>query len=70
MGSAQLQKTAVNGNILALRDAQIHLHWPKQLHEKSNSLQEILNLQQLHTTISSIRRLFIYVFLFLLFFVC
>lgn len=38
--------------ILALRAAQQHSRQARELHEKANSLQELLNLQSLHSDVN------------------
>ncbi|KAL9977597.1 hypothetical protein ACROYT_G015019 [Oculina patagonica] len=51
VGIEQLEETAVNEKMQNLRAAQQHQSQVSELEEKANSLQEILNLQHLHSNI-------------------
>ena len=48
----QLPETVVDEKILALRAAQQHGSQARQFHEKANSLQELLDLQSLHSHVT------------------
>ena len=50
--SKQLAETDVNEKIQALRAAQQHCSQARQLYEKANTLQELLNLQCLHSNVT------------------
>ena len=51
-GNQQLPETVVNNKILALRSAQQHRSQARQLQEKANTLQELLNSQYLHSNVT------------------
>ena len=50
--SEQLPETVVDEKILALRAAQEHRNQARQFHEKATSLQELLDLQNLHSRVT------------------
>ena len=51
-GNQQLPETDVNSKILALRSSQQHRSQARQLQEKANTLQELLNSQYLHSNVT------------------
>lgn len=51
-GNQQLPETDVNNKILALRSVQQHHSQVKQLQEKANTLQELLNSQYLYSNVT------------------
>ena len=50
--SELLPETVLDEKMLALRTAQQHRRQARQFHEKANSLQELLNLQTLHSQVT------------------
>ena len=50
--SELLPETVLDEKMLALRTAQQHRSQARQFHEKANSLQELLNLQTLHSQVT------------------
>ena len=50
--SEQLAETDVNEKIQALRAAKQHCSQARQLHEKANTLRELLNSQCLHSNVT------------------
>ena len=56
--SEEITQPALDEQIQALRAAHQHYSQPRQFQEKANSLQELLNLQSLHTQVTIMRALF------------
>jgi len=54
VGNEQLPETVVDEKILALRAAQQHRSRARKFHENANSLQELLDLQSLHSHVTII----------------
>lgn len=50
--NGQLSESDSDEKILALRAAQQHCNQARQFREKANSLQELLNLQSLHSQVT------------------